>query len=474
MGEEIDKNTISDANVHIFKEQLLQETQLLDEWFQKNKFIEDNSHYGFELEGCLVDENMIPALKNKLFLDQVNDSSFVPELAQFNFEINGPIYQRNPHLLKQMQNDLDFFTEKSIKTAQALKLEAIWVGILPTIRDTMLNLQTMTPTNRYFALAERVLAMKKNSKVELTIDRYDHLNIQRDNIMTEAAATSFQIHTQVQQKDSVRAYNSTLNLSGPCIAIMANSPFLYGYKLWDETRIPVFEQSLALPLLQPDSPQPVTLGQDYVQNSLMELFWENVEKHQPILPVQFTSNPEELKHLKFMNGQIWRWIRPIVGINKSGVRHLRLEHRCFPAGPSNIDTIANTAFYLGLFTYFTYIGERLDQHLTFKQCETNFYQCAQFGMKANVDWLNGSINVQELLHDILLPLAIIGLKYLHIQDSDIDYYLNQIMKNRIRTGWTGAAWQKSFIDCHGKDFQLMTKTYIQNQQSKKPVHEWTI
>lgn len=63
---------------------------------------------------------------------------------------------------------------------------------------------------------------------------------------------------------------------------------------------------------------------------------------------------------------------------------------------------------------------------------------------------------------------------MHIQDSDIEFYLNQNMKNRIRTGWTGAAWQKSFIDCHGSDFQLMTQLYIQNQQSKKPVHEWTI
>lgn len=474
MGEEINKNSISAANINLFKDQLLKETELLSEWFDKKKFANDDSHFGFELEGCLVDENMLPALKNHLFLETMKDSAFVPELAQFNFEINGPIYQRNPHLFTQMQNDLDAMTNKSIKTAQSLNLEALWVGILPTIRDSMLNLKTMTPMNRYFALAERVLSMKKNSSVKLSIDRYDHLNIRRDNIMTEAAATSFQIHTQIKQEDAVRAYNTSLNLSGPCLAIMANSPFLYGHKLWDETRIPVFEQSLALPLLQPDSPQPVTLGQSYVQQSLMELFWENVEKHRPILPVNFSSAPDELRHLKFMNGQIWRWIRPIVGVNKNGVRHLRLEHRCFPAGPSNIDTIANTAFYVGLFTYFTYLGEQLDQLISFKQCENNFYQCAQLGIKADVDWLNGKINVQELLHDQLLPLAVKGLKHLHIQESDIDLYLNQIMKSRIRTGWTGAAWQKSYIDCHDYDFQQMTKAYIINQQSNKPVHEWTI
>ena len=54
---------------------------------------------------------------------------------------------------------------------------------------------------------------------------------------------------------------------------------------------------------------------------------------------------EDLSHLKLLNGTVWRWVRPIVGTDKNGKPHLRIEQRVPAAGPSIDDVIANMAFY---------------------------------------------------------------------------------------------------------------------------------
>ena len=39
-------------------------------------------------------------------------------------------------------------------------------------------------------------------------------------------------------------YNAAVLVSGPMVAAAANSPYLFGRDLWDETRIPLFEQAV--------------------------------------------------------------------------------------------------------------------------------------------------------------------------------------------------------------------------------------
>lgn len=474
MGEEITNTELDGYDPIAFRSAVETETKILASWFKYQRFADDDAHYGFELEGCLVDEQANPAMKNTELLDSMADPLIVPELGKFNFEINSPTYKRNPHLFRQMQSDLNSFSSKIKSAAQKLNLHPVWIGILPTVRDGMLSLDTMTRRNRYFALAKRITELRNGGKTELNISRYDTISIVHDNIMTEAAATSLQIHTQVRPKFAVRAYNASLLLSGPCTAIMANSPFLYGKKLWDETRIPVFEQSLALPQKPKELLDPVTFGDCYAKNTLLELFHDNLTKYITILPVHFDDNPENLRHLKFLNGQIWRWVRPIVGVDYGKTPHLRLEQRCFPSGPSAVDIVANIAFYIGLLHHFTYSVDLSKTNISFSDCRENFYSCAQLGLKADITWGDKIINVQQLLHDEFIDYAKAGLKDLKIDNNDIHFYLEDIIKNRVRTGWTGAAWQKSFIDIHGFDFNKMTAAYMENQQSNKPVYQWTV
>ena len=62
-------------------------------------------------------------------------------------------------------------------------------------------------------------------------------------IVPEAACTSTQFHVQVSPDDFPAYWNASQAIAGIQIALGANSPFLLGKELWQETRIPLFEQA---------------------------------------------------------------------------------------------------------------------------------------------------------------------------------------------------------------------------------------
>ena len=166
---------------------------------------------------------------------------------------------------------------------------------------------------------------------------------------------------------------------------MANSPFLFEQKLWDETRITLFEQSVQTP--ESLSKKLVSLGPGYIKESIFELFEDNIRNYYPVLPLGFDDEPKNLRHLKFLNGQVWRWVRPIIGVDHADKNHIRLEQRSFPCGPSSIDTIANTAFYIGLLHFYTHTKKPIEELMSFQTISENFYNCAKLGTKAEVIWI---------------------------------------------------------------------------------------
>jgi len=166
--------------------------------------------------------------------------------------------------------------------------------------------------------------------------------------MLEAAATSLQIHCQVNAEEAARHYNLSQILSAPMAAVAANSPYLFGKDLWDETRIPTFEQSVSVASFPDCSGQTigrVSFGTGYARKSILEPFLENLDGFPILLPMVLDDDPSWLSHLRLQNGTIWRWTRPLIGLTKDGRPHIRLEHRVPSAGPSIADIVANIAFF---------------------------------------------------------------------------------------------------------------------------------
>jgi hypothetical protein len=63
----------------------------------------------------------------------------------------------------------------------------------------------------------------------------ERLQVQTESIMPEAANTSVQFHLQVTPSTFASYWNAAQAIAGVQVALGANSPFLYGKRLWAET-----------------------------------------------------------------------------------------------------------------------------------------------------------------------------------------------------------------------------------------------
>lgn len=471
MGQEIDASRFSQADFDTFGLRLREETALLESWFRDGAFASTRKVGGFELEACLVGADMGPAPIVEPFLERLADPLVVPELATFNAEINGTPQPLEGDALSRLAAELEATWQRCTQAAAGLDARLAMIGILPTLHPEHLDMAHMSPLKRYRALNEQILHLRRGRPLTLEIQGRDRLCLHPRDVMTESAATSFQIHLKVSADEAARVYNWSKVLAAPMVAISANSPFLFGRDLWEESRIPLFEQAVSVG--GSFFSERVTLGLRYV-DSIIECFQANLARFPPLLPQVMDEPPERLAHLRLHNGTIWRWNRPLIGFDDSGAPHLRIEHRVVPAGPSVADCIANAAFYFGAVESLAGTGEHPVAGLTFAAAKSNFYGAARDGLAVEVEWLNGDrAALRQVLMDDLLPRARQGLLALDIDASEADLWLG-IIEGRLRTKQTGAAWQRAWVERRGADLADLTAAYLERQQSGQPVHEWTL
>lgn len=475
MGEEIQYSRFNKSHYDQFEQRLSEETRLLGELFENNELSSHPAIAGYELEAWLIDDKGAPYSHNEQFLKLANNELLTPELARFNIELNVAPQNLSSSVLRDFEHSLNKLWQQCQKTAGKMHCKLMGIGILPTLLDEHLTLKNISTMERYRALNEQVLRLRKGEAIQLNIVGNEHLQAEHLDVMLEAAATSLQIHIQVPQQKAVRYYNASLAISAPMVAIGANSPFLFGKNLWEETRIPVFEQSVPTGGFDGASKGPlhrVGFGTDFARNSLFECFLEN-EQHFPVLlPVEYEHDINELRYLRLHNGTIWRWNRPLIGFDDDDTPHIRIEHRVVASGPSHVDNIANIALYYGLAHYYATIADPAEDTLSFAQVRDNFYTAAQHGISSHIEWTdNKRITIQKLVLDRLLIEAETGLFKLGIDEQDIEYYLG-IIEQRVSSGQTGSDWQRRFVELHNGDMQLMTKSYFNNQKTNEPVHVW--
>ncbi len=476
MGQEISQSEFTHRDFDRFGERLRRETAILHDWFRERRFAPASGVAGFEVEAWLVDRMGRPAPLNQAFLERMADPLVVPELSVFNIELNTPPLPLRGDALRRMHGNLENLWQRCQRVAAGLDAAVALIGILPTLRDPDLTVEHMSDRERYRAINDQILRRRHGRPMQLTIHGAETLHLSHPDVMLEAATTSFQAHLQVTPDQAAVFFNAALALSAPLVAATANSPLLFGKVLWEETRIPLFEQGVDLAGgVSSDNPayRRVTFGNDYVKASLLELFAENLAHYPPLLPVDLSAEPaERLPHLRLHNGTIWRWNRPLLGFEADGAPHLRIEHRVMSAGPSIPDLIANAALYYGLVHALARATTPVTETLSFALSRANFYAAARDGLRAEIVWSNGRrAPLRQLLLEELLPLARRGLRALEIDAADAEDYLG-IVAARIDSGRTGSDWQRRFLACHGPDLNQLTLAYLERQRSGQPVHEW--
>ena len=470
MGDEIPRRHFNAEDFSVFRFRLDDETRLLAEQFSRNLFSERGDIAGFELEAWLVDGNGDPLPENERFLNHLSNPLVVPELANYNVELNGSPTALSGRAFSRLHDELSATWQACQAAADDLGCQLVTIGILPTIKDAMLNSAHMSHMVRYQALNDRVMALRDGKPLEVRIEGEDELVMQHSDVMLEAATTSFQIHLQCKPDNAVRDFNAAMAVSAPMVAACANSPSLFGHRLWAETRIPLFEQAVDI---GSHYPQRVDFGAGFAEDSLFEIFAANQQQHPILIPAVADAAPGKFAHVRFHNGTIWRWNRPLIGFDHDGQVHLRIEHRSVSAGPTIRDCVANAALFFGLVRGLGLEQEAIETQLSFETVRANFYAAARNGIGTELVWRNGPLSARALLLDELLPLARRGLAHYGIPEAEVDEHLG-LVEARVECGQNGSEWQQRWVRAHGLDANQLVMAYLERQNQGEPVHTWTI
>jgi CBS domain-containing protein len=327
--------------------------------------------------------------------------------------------------------------------------------------------------------------------VRTLIEGRDNLQVALDNVVLETCNTSFQVHMQVDADEFPRFYNIAQLVAGPVVAAAANSPLLLQHRLWHETRIPSFEQAIDIrsaPNRMRDTWQRVSFGEGWVNDSVVELYQDQVARHrvtmmgdtgEPSREQLARGEPPALRALCIHNGSVYRWNRPCYGVT-DGRPHLRIEHRPLPSGPTILDEVANAAFFLGLLVGIERHHGDVRTAFSFGDARSNFLAGARYGLNAMLHWEGGqTIPARTLIPETLVPLAHEGLAQMGVPAEERHRYLD-VIAERARTGRNGALWTLDAFEAlgdirsKGARCQVLTQAIMRRQWTGTPVHEWTL
>ena len=474
-----------------FMKGLLRDVRALEQMLDQGHIESGVRRIGAEQELFLVNGSFHAAPKALELLDALgHDPMFSTELGLFNLEFSVDPILFGQGCLREMEASINHYLRLSREAAAKCNAHVVMTGILPSIEKSDLGLHNQTPNPRYRLLNDTLSGLRGDS-YEINIKGADEILVRHDSVMLESANTSFQVHFQVGPEEFVKLYNVAQAVTAPVLAAATNSPLLFGKRLWRETRIALFQQSVdtrASKHYVREAPPRVSFGSRWVDDSVLDIFREDIARFRVLFSAE---NPEDalerlargevpgLDALRMHNSTIYRWNRPCYGISE-GKPHLRIENRVLPAGPTVIDEVANAAFWFGLMSSVTEEFDDVRERMDFDDARANFMSAARAGLEAPITWFDGKTRpAHQLIDEVLLPMAREGLSRSGMESDEIGRYLD-IIERRVRTRQTGSEWMlRSFTGLRRDNSPAETLTTlvaatIERQEEGAPVHTWTL
>lgn len=478
-----------------FVKRLLKDVEALQYMLDHDIFESGITRIGAEQEMVLVNNKTLkPSPIAPEAIEKMKDKKWLEtELAKFNLEICLDPLQFKDDCFRKLQNQIVSRLQHISSGLKEWDTSLILTGILPTFRKFDLDMHNLTPKKRYKALMEAINQQLIGNAYELRLEGIDELLLKHSSPLLEACNTSFQVHLQVDAKDFVQKYNISQALAAPVMAIAANSPLVFGKRLWHESRIAMFQQSIDVRTtnehLRDRSPR-VSFGSSWLDHSIIEIFKEDISRFRVLISSDVTEDSMEvlknggipkLRALQVHNSTVYRWNRPCYGISDNGKPHLRIENRVLPSGPTIVDEVANACLWLGSMEGMSAEISDIREHMSFADARDNFMKAAKFGIDSKFSWFNDAkITAVDLILNELIPYARKGLQIHNIDKSDIDFYLG-IIEERAKSHTTGARWllrsYTNLIEQTEQDEALtaITNAIIKNQgPDSKPIHKWAL
>jgi CBS domain-containing protein len=490
MGEKHVTSRYDEHEMRTFTMAVLNDLRALERMLQDGRIECGTRRIGAEQELFLVDPAMRPAPLAVEVIKEAGDPRLTTEIGQFNLEANLTPLELKGDCLSRMEAELTEVTATVKSTAEKFGGGCVLAGILPTIQQSDLKQQYLTPDPRYFEI-NRVVSELHCGDRFIHIKGVDELQLTLQDTFIEFCNTSFQIHLQVSADQFTDQYNWSQAVSAPVLALAVNSPLLLNSRLWQETRIALFQHATdtrsAVHQLRQQTPR-VNFGSDWIKDSIIEVLHDDAVRFRVLLtqPVAEDSMVEleagrtpELKAWRLHNGTVWRWNRACYGI-MDGKPGLRIEAQYLPAGPTIVDEMANAAFFLGLMTALPEEFGDVKKLMRFEDAKDNFFNAARYGLKSQIVWLDGeSYRARRLILEELLPRARHGLRLSEIDGNDIERLLG-IIEERVTEEKTGAQWMLDSLaqmDPRAKKnvrMRTLTAAMEANQESGMPLHKWKL
>lgn len=494
MGEKKFKKAKGESGRQQFVSNLLQDMQALEYMLHNSIFEKGVTRIGAEQEMCIIRKKSFKAAPIALdIIELLKDMPWLDtELAKFNLEINLDPRIFTGSALKDMEAETKEKLHIIKEALFSFQSDILLTGILPTLHKNDLESHNLTPRERYKLLVESLSAQLLGQAFELRIQGIDELLLRSHTPLLEAANTSFQVHLQVDPENFVSYYNIAQALTAPVLGISANSPIVFGRRLWHESRIALFQQALDVRTthehMRERSPR-VNFGSDWVHHSILDIYREDIARFRSLIYPETYENAMEavlegkipkLSALQIHNSTVYRWNRPCYGISDTGKPHLRIENRVLPAGPTVVDEIANAALWLGAVIGCAKEWGDIRKKMSWEDVRDNFEKAARFGIDSKFTWFKDKkITVTDLVNEELIPLAKEGLTAQGIHSGDIDFYMN-IISQRAKLNLNGARWQLRAFTKLKKETSMdeaitvMTSAIYENQKLGKPVHTWEL
>ena len=488
-----DKNVSTQADKSRMREftlAVLEDLQALEKMLESGQMEDGARRIGAEQEMFLVDSAMHPAPLALEIIQDAKDARLTTEIGRYNLEANLTPLDFTGDCLNRLEKEIHEVLGVVKKSAEKFDASVVLCGILPTIQESDLVEANLTPNPRYLEL-NRILTELHGEDRTIHIQGLDELQLTLQNTFMEFCNTSFQVHLQVGIGEFVKYYNWAQAIAAPVLASAVNSPLLLGHRLWHETRLALFQHAVdeRSPAHQArNQPPRVNFGDDWVKNSILEVFHEDVARFRIILTQELEENSLEvlesggipkLSAWRMHNGTIWRWNRACYGITHEKPS-LRVEARFLPSGASVADEMANAAFFLGLMTALPSEFGDVTKQMAFDDAKNNFYGVARFGLKTQIVWLGGrSLSASRLILEELLPRARQGLQSAGIDSADTKRLLG-IIEERVSKEKTGAQWMIDSLAAMDKEaktnvrMRTLTAAMKVHQVANEPVHTWKL
>jgi len=493
MGLEIDRAAFSAEDFTLFRARLSDSLKVLAGMLDSPGFGESAGSLGAELEMYVVDHRGRPMHRNEEILAAAKDPQLTLEINRYNLEYNLSPYALSEQPFAATEREILQKLSELRKVSTDFSGRVVPIGILPTLEIADFGEHCVTDRHRYHALIQQLIA-RRGGAFKVDINGADPLQLEMEDITLEGANTSFQVHYRVNPAEYADTFNAIQLMTPLAMAIGANSPTLFGHRLWHETRVPLFKQSIDTRHVDRYSwnePARVNFGHGWVRGGALELFDEVVRLYPPLLPVcgELSASAQlaqgvtpDLAELRLHQSTVWLWNRPIFDHADGG--QVRIEMRALPAGPTAVDMVANAAFLIGLAEGTKPYINQLLPALPVATAEYNFYRAAQHGLSAQLVWpdrqQSGSVTrtAAQIIEESL-PIAQAGLDAIGIDGDESRRYLNVILA-RLETGTTGAAWQLQSLARHNerndakRAASLMLEDYMRHSEANIPVAQWPL